>query len=117
MPLYEYLCRRCGRRHETARPMEKSGAPHRCPRCGKPAPRVPSLNVLETDTNNPLRGMSAVVGMPTETRDDVKAMRAAGIDMVTMRDRDLCDRRRGQKSRENLKEIADSFHRPIVVNT
>jgi putative FmdB family regulatory protein len=42
MPRYNYQCRRCGPFGDW-RPMSRSDAPAKCPRCGKPAPRAVSL--------------------------------------------------------------------------
>ena len=39
MPVYDYLCQRCGPFTEM-RPMAQSDAPHACPQCGKSAPRA-----------------------------------------------------------------------------
>jgi putative FmdB family regulatory protein len=39
MPVYDYLCTRCGPFTEM-RPMAESDRPHECPECGKDAPRA-----------------------------------------------------------------------------
>jgi len=39
MPVYDYLCERCGPFTEM-RPMAVSGAPQACPECGEDAPRA-----------------------------------------------------------------------------
>ena len=39
MPVYDYLCDRCGSFTEM-RPMSDSALPHECPGCGKDAPRA-----------------------------------------------------------------------------
>jgi putative FmdB family regulatory protein len=39
MPVYDYLCGRCGPFTEM-RPMAESDRPHDCPSCGKAAPRA-----------------------------------------------------------------------------
>jgi putative FmdB family regulatory protein len=39
MPVYDYLCARCGPFTDT-RPMADSALPHECPDCGKEAPRA-----------------------------------------------------------------------------
>ncbi len=39
MPVYDYLCDRCGPFTET-RPMADSGLPQECPSCGNDAPRA-----------------------------------------------------------------------------
>jgi putative FmdB family regulatory protein len=39
MPVYDYLCARCGPFTEM-RPMAECDLPHKCPECGKKAPRA-----------------------------------------------------------------------------
>jgi putative FmdB family regulatory protein len=39
MPVYDYLCARCGP-FTDMRPMAESALPHECPECGKDAPRA-----------------------------------------------------------------------------
>src|SRR5579864_8884775 len=39
MPVYDYLCVRCGP-FTDMRPMAKCELPHKCPECGKKAPRA-----------------------------------------------------------------------------
>jgi putative FmdB family regulatory protein len=39
MPVYDYLCERCGA-FSDMRPMVECDAPSRCPRCGRDAPRA-----------------------------------------------------------------------------
>ena len=39
MPVYDYLCERCGPFTEM-RPMAECDVPQRCPRCGRAAPRA-----------------------------------------------------------------------------
>ncbi|MGA8649835.1 MAG: FmdB family zinc ribbon protein [Xanthobacteraceae bacterium] len=39
MPVYDYLCTRCGPFTEM-RPMAEAGLPHKCPTCRKTAPRA-----------------------------------------------------------------------------
>jgi putative FmdB family regulatory protein len=44
MPIYEYLCRRCGNRFSLLRPMREADAPTPCPECGAAeTKRLPSL--------------------------------------------------------------------------
>jgi putative FmdB family regulatory protein len=39
MPVYDYLCVRCGS-FTDLRPMAESDLPHKCPACGRDAPRA-----------------------------------------------------------------------------
>jgi putative FmdB family regulatory protein len=39
MPVYDYLCNRCGP-FTDMRPMAECDLPHKCPECGKKAPRA-----------------------------------------------------------------------------
>ncbi len=48
MPLYDYLCRKCGPFRDW-RPMSRSNAPAPCPACGKAGGRamsLPNMNLL-----------------------------------------------------------------------
>ena len=52
MPIYEYLCERCGP-FENERPMRESALPRACPDCGADAPRAlltaPRMSGLSTE--------------------------------------------------------------------
>jgi putative FmdB family regulatory protein len=52
MPVYDYLCARCGP-FTDMRPMAESELPHECPACGKDAPRAfltaPYLAAMSTE--------------------------------------------------------------------
>lgn len=52
MPLYEYLCERCGGFAET-RPLAEFAAPQPCPGCGAPAERALTLPSLGAGTSEP----------------------------------------------------------------
>jgi len=92
MITYEYQCAGHGR-FDCRRPMDDRAMPAPCPVCGEPSPFVPSCPVILTDTNNPLKSVGNLVGMPTETRADVRSMEARGIGMVSQREVDDCQRR------------------------
>jgi putative FmdB family regulatory protein len=40
MPIYEYVCRKCGSKFELLRPMSQSEETGVCPTCGRPAERA-----------------------------------------------------------------------------
>jgi putative FmdB family regulatory protein len=52
MPVYEYLCDKCGP-FTAIRPMAEYENPHDCPSCGKDAPRVlltaPRMSLMASD--------------------------------------------------------------------
>ncbi|MCL2428021.1 MAG: zinc ribbon domain-containing protein [Alphaproteobacteria bacterium] len=52
MPLYEYLCERCGGFAET-RPLAEFADPRPCPGCGEPAGRALTLPSLGAGTSEP----------------------------------------------------------------
>lgn len=43
MPLYGYHCKECNEGFERLDSIDKSSEPADCPKCGKPATRVPSM--------------------------------------------------------------------------
>ena len=51
MPVYEYLCEKCGP-FTAVRPMAEYDRPHDCPGCGRDAPRVlltaPNMSLMST---------------------------------------------------------------------
>ena len=40
MPIYEYVCRKCGSKFEQLRPMSQSEEEAACPKCGQPSERA-----------------------------------------------------------------------------
>jgi putative FmdB family regulatory protein len=53
MPVYEYMCKKCGP-FTAIRPMAEYDKPHDCPGCGKDAPRVlltaPNMSLMSTSS-------------------------------------------------------------------
>ena len=43
MPIYEYWCDACGKEFEQMRPMSQAGEPAKCPDCGEPCEKLPSV--------------------------------------------------------------------------
>ena len=91
--------------------MAESGLEHECPRCGCPAPRIPSLPVIETDANCPCRGMEWAAGHSVSTRDDMKAMQARGVAMISDRDVDYYARRRSMKLGQDFTKRVEQIRR------
>lgn len=43
MAIYEYYCKKCSQEFEVARPMSEADKPAKCPKCGSPADKLPSV--------------------------------------------------------------------------
>lgn len=62
MPLYEYFCRRCGRKFELLRPMSRMDDPATCPQGHKGGQRV--LSSFAALTKSADGSVSSVGGSP-----------------------------------------------------
>jgi len=111
VPTYDRRCGACGAVRETVERME---APERvrCQACGKRAavraPCTPALQTSELPAG--MRRAAAIQGMPMETRDDYRRLKARGIDFLS--DRDIDVGTRGERPhkraiREALRRVLD----------
>ena len=49
MPIYEYWCDSCGKEFEQMRPMSQADEPGKCPSCGAPSEKLPSVFASKAD--------------------------------------------------------------------
>jgi len=106
MPLYEYLCGRCGRPFERAAPMSESGRPRRCPKCRGMGKRVPSLPRCRTETtlSHQVRDSYATAGHKVDSWGDVKRLERDGTCVLVNRhDLDTAERNRKTEFRRRMR--------------
>lgn len=81
MPIYEYLCQRCGR-FESALPMEKAGGATTCPTCGQKAERQYIFNTSVGLTT--IRPPTPPEPPPTEVAPGLPGPDWSGISNLTL---------------------------------
>jgi putative FmdB family regulatory protein len=111
MPVYDYLCERCGP-FSDMRPMADCDRPHACPRCGREAPRAfltaPYLAVMPTERRLAHAANERSAHAPS-TRSRTKASHGAGCTCCSGR-----SLRAGERGKTGAKSFPGS--RPWMIS-